>query len=153
MLQPRYFILALALMAILAVGLIAFHERSSSVKSDRVRVISGRANDARSLGPADPTIVSTPAATTTAPGDDLTALVRTSFPAMRDVVTRCEASLCETVMSTDVPPGGNALSSYEDIVRHELASTFRAHGRNPTEDVQIEEIGGDQVRLRIRVSR
>lgn len=151
--QSRYPVLALAILGLLMVGHIANRERSSSNKSDGVRVISGRASNARLPQPTDPTIVSMQAASMTAPGDDLTMLIRTTFPAMQNVVTRCGMSHCEISASINLPSEENAPSSYEDMVSHELASTLRAHGQKLTEGIQIEEIGGDQVRLRISVSQ
>lgn len=85
-----------------------------------------------------------------APEDDVASLIARSFPTLHDVATQCDVSQCDVTATTAVPQDDAGILVYEKMVREDIEAALQAHGHR-SDGVQIEELGGDEARLRLRI--
>ena len=143
--------LALGSLIILSVIFYSSRRESRPARSGNVQVVAGSGASPLVRSAGEHTAGEAPSAVASSTAD-VERLVATSFPALRDIATRCDGPRCEISASTAVPPGGSELTRYEHMVREGLEATLRAHGHAVADRVQIEELGGDEVRLRLTVT-
>jgi hypothetical protein len=146
----RHVTLASLILAIVAFSLVLLQPGTRDDPDEPVHVIPGVGAAPRPVATQERSPAAPVGRDTTSAG--LGAFVASSFPSLRDVAVRCSGRQCEISAITSLPLGPDHLASYEEMVRTGLGAALKQRGYALTEATQIEEISGEDVRLRIHAA-